>query len=478
MPADSKQDWSESLQHWLRQEIRRHPRAHRAAKEVLVGLKLLRYKAQRVGSVDIHSWGDRVGTYPVPFAGTTPDALRAAMTEHGLRWNEGRHTIYLPPQPGREAILGPELVGAFPPQTGFKILKNFERPGEASYLHEVDARGEAALVGPLGNLLFAAAALHAHGLGPRPYDIAHLVGASADLTAIITEHVEGQEPSLDEHEAFIRELLELERRELFQFANPSRTDCGDFAAPDCNNNLISSADGPRYVDPQVLLFDPEKVVQDLLSSGEEVLHFGDVMTVVNAGDRFLYQEVPGAANNARRGTAQRWATFDELLRRHRAHLDGRFVFDVCCNSGMMMHGCLMRGAHWAFGWDLPAVAGVADRLLPLLGTGRSQVFGTSLGPDTRLVDDLPDWVREQAPERGGVALFLAAWHHVDFPPGVGDLPWEWLIYEGRENETKAVTQANFETMAERWGARLVEATSVHDGISQRRPLALLRRVAT
>lgn len=466
----------ENVNHWLRQEIRRRPLVHRTVKELLIGFKLARHKARRLNSTDVHGWGSFVATHAIPFGGCSLVELRASLRQHHLNWKEGRHTLYLPPQPGRERVLGAAFSRSFPTHAGVKLLKNFSSPIEAVYHHEVDAWGESALAGPLANQLFAAASLYAYGLGPRPYDIVHLAGKHVDMTALVGEHVEGQVPTNADHRQFITRLLELEQRGLFQFANPSRIDCGDFAAPDCNDNLLVAAGEARYVDTQVFLFEPEKVVQDVVGTNEEVLHFGDVMSVVNSGRRFLYQEVPGTSNNARRGTAQRWTTIDALLQRHRSHLEGRLVFDICCNSGMMMHGALERGAHWAFGWDLPEVAAAADRLLPLLGAGRTRLFGTTLDQSTDLQADLPAWARDQASERGAVALFLAAWHHIGFPPGVGELPWQWLIYEGRENEKASVTKANLQTMSERWGARLVEATTIHDGISQARPLALLRRI--
>lgn len=450
---------------------------HRVAKEALVGIKLVRHRVRHGKREPMHGWGEQVRSFRIPFAGTDASALRACLREHSLQVAEGRHTIYVPPQPGREAVFGDELLAAYPEHAGIKLLKNFAPPSRARYHYETGSLAEAALHGPIGNQVFATAALHAYGLGPRPYDLVHLVGGSAgvDLTAIICEHAVGELPSADEYQRFIAELRALEQRGVFRFANPSRFDCYDFFPPDCNSNLIATAEGPRYVDPQPLLFDEAEVIRDVVAQHEAVLHFGDVLTVVNAGQRFLYQEVPGASSNARRGTGQRWQAIEGLLARHGVRLEQRIVFDVCCNSGMMMHGSLRRGAHWAFGWDLPAVAQAADRLLPLLGSGRSSVFGRQLALDSNFRADLPEWAVRWCEQRGGVGLFLAAWHHIDFPPGVGELPWDQLIYEGRENESIEVTDANVATMAERWRARELERIVVRDGICGPRPVVLLAR---
>jgi len=475
-PRDRATRLLERSKQWLRAEVRRRPVIHRVAKEALVGIKLARQRIQQRGREPLHGWGEQVRSYRIPFTGADASALRLALQEHSLQIAEGRHTIYVPPQPGREAVLGGELLAAFPPEVGIKLLKNFAHPSRARYHFETSSVAEAALIGPIGNQVFATAALYAYGLGPRPYDLVHLIGAGgADITAVVCEHVVGRKPSPAEYDDFIGQLRALEQRGLFGFANPSRYDCYDFYPPDCNSNLLISDAGPRYVDPQAFLFEEQKVIHDVLAQREEVLHFGDVLTVVHSGQRFLYQEIPGASASARRGTGERWRAIEAMLARNRVQLDRRVVFDVCCNSGMMMYGSLARGAHWAFGWDLPAVAEAADRVLPLLGSGRSSVFGRQLGLDTDLRADLPEWAAQWSRAHGAVCLFLAAWHHIDFPPGVGELPWTELIYEGQENEPAEITQKNLATMAERWRARELERIVIRDGLCGPRPLALLRR---
>ncbi len=473
-PQSLASDLLEGSRRRLRAVIRRRPLLHRVAKEALVGFKLLRQRMRNSGREPVHGWGEGVPRHRIPFTGADLESLRTALREHGLRSAEGRHTLYLPPQPGREAVFGEAFLAAYPPEAGFKILKNFEPPSRAGYHYATDVAAEAALHGPISNQVFAAAGLYASKLGPRPFDLVHLAGANADLTALVGEHIEGRTPTDAEYRAFIAELEALEGRKVFRFAHPSRFDCGDFAGPDCNNNLITGPEGARYVDAQCFLFENE-VVADLLERRQDTLHFGDVLSVVNAGERFLYQEVPGLDGPARRGTGERWRAIEDLLSRHQLSLRGRVVFDVCCNSGMMMYGALVRGAHWAVGWDLPEVADSADRLLPLLGSGRTTLIGEQLEADTDFRAALPSWLAERAEAEPGIALFLAAWHHIGFPAGIGDLPWAWLIYEGKENETEATTAENVETMGERWRAEEVERYVIRDGICGPRPVVLLRR---
>ena len=123
------------------------------------------------------------------------------------------------------------------------------------------------------------------------------------------------------------------------------------------------------------------------------------------------------------------------------------------------------------GWDLPAVAAAARELLPLLGAGRSTVVGRTLDESVQLAGDVPDWLRGD----DALCLFLAAWHHVGFPPGVGELPWRWLVYEGREHEDASITAANVATMEERWRCQAVASRVIADGLCGPRPVVLLAR---
>jgi len=468
-----------------------------------VGAKLLRARLRHVqrrllGQASV-PWLQRTLAFDVPLRAHDGEALRAELLGLGLVVHEGRHTLYLPPQPGLREALGP-VADAFGPGCGIKLLKRFAAPHEARWLHETDALGEAALLGGIHRQALAAAALHAMGLGPRCIDVVHLrtpkaFGASS-ITAMIVEHVDGRAPTLAEHARLLAELDALRSRGLLSLANPSGYACGDFAAPDCNGNLLVVEDDPptpgmaprtapergtsataglRYVDPQVLLFDMPAVIDEVVGRHRDVLHFGDRFGVVAGGERFLYQALPGSREPGRREPDDRFARMEPLLAAHGASLEGRVVFDVCCNAGLMMAGALHRGARWAVGWDLPPVAAAARELLPLLGAGRSTVVGRMLSEPASLVDDLPAHVHVPGQAREGVCLFLAAWHHVGFPAGVGELPWRWLVYEGKEHEPAEVTRANVATMAARWQCQAITSRVFADGLCGPRPVVLLAR---
>ncbi|MCH9680056.1 MAG: hypothetical protein K0V04_01380 [Deltaproteobacteria bacterium] len=459
----------------LVRQLKRVPPLHRAAKELLVGAKLLRSRfrqaQRRLRGQAAPAWLQTTSIFQTPLRAMDADALHAELQQRGVTVQEGRHTLYLAPQEGLANALG-LVVAAYPPTCGFKLLKRFAAPAQARYLHETDALGEAALLGGIHEQALATAALAAMDLGPRLVDVVHLRAGDVDITALVLEHIDGRSPTLQDHEQLLAALDQLQADALMTLANPSGYECGDFAAPGCNGNLLVTDDGLRYVDPQLFLFDMNAVIGTVVERHREVLHFGDRLGVVSQGKGFLYQGLPGRGDPGRRDPDDRWGHLDALLAAGGVTLRDRVVMDVCCNAGMMMAGALQRGAQWALGWDLPAVASAARELLPLLGAGRSTVTGGSIDDSVRFIDNVPPWLDAQ----DGVCLFLAAWHHVGFPPGIADLPWEWLVYEGREHEEAEITAANVATMEQRWECRAVTSQVITDGLCGPRPVVLLGRV--
>lgn len=459
----------------LVRQLKRVPLLHRTTKELWVGAKLLRSRLRQAGARrrgQAPTWLQSTLRFPTPLRASDAQELKERLLALGLTVHEGRHALYLPPQPGLAAALGP-VIEAFPPECGIKLLKHFAAPEHARYLHHADTKSEAALLGGIHEQARAAAALASADLGPRIHDVVHLQAGPCDLTAMMVEHVDGRSPTQAEHGRLLHALDQLRARDRLTLANPSGYACGDFAAPDCNGNLLVTPQGElRYVDPQLFLFDHSAALGDVMDRHREVLHFGDRLRVVKGGERFLYQSLPGGAELGRRDPDDRWRSLDPMLAAHGASPEGRVVLDVCCNAGLMMAGALHRGARWAVGWDLPKVAAAAAELLPLLGAGRSTVVGRALHEDVALAPDLPAWLDSND---DALCLFLAAWHHVGFPPGVGALPWRWLVYEGREHEDAATCDANVATMEQRWHCRAVASRVIADGLCGPRPLVLLAR---
>jgi hypothetical protein len=462
-----------NLKQTLIKKLKRFPRMHHWMKEAAIFAFISRNRLRRmVGArhicADSNVWLQSVQTFDAPPAFRFSDIaeLQATLTKHGIQYGNGNASVYLPPQPGLEQVLG-ELVGAYPPNSGFKILKRFSTPDKARYLGVAEGSEEQRAVGMLYTQAFSANALWMYGLGPLLYDIAHLRAGPIDLTVLVMQHAEGRFANDAEYSVVMQRFHEMVDRGVFALANPSGFASGDFRGPDCNENLITLPDGRTwYVDPQLFLFDVQLVLSEVVREGAETLHFGDRSRLVNGGRGFLYQEIPGVNYVARRATEQRAQIIRALLSAHSIELKNRVVFDVCCNSGMMLAQCLANGAAWGVGWDLPNVAKHAQAIMALIGAGRSTVIGCTLSEDYPLARDVPDWLQPKAQD--AVLLFLAAWQHVGIPHDIANLPWRWLIFEGHGNDTDAKTREISETIAQRWNCHRVGESAVHDDMHQRK----------
>ncbi len=113
-----------------------------------------------------------------------------------------------------------------------------------------------------------------------------------------------------------------------------------------------------------------------------------------------------------------------------------------------------------------------ERILQILGAGRVTLTGVKITEDHEFSADLS---AGPVAYKKGIAFFLAAWQHVGVPSGVGDLGWKWLVYEGHQDDDSATTEEVLAKIRERWGCELLELTTVSDGLSDQRPLALLVR---
>jgi hypothetical protein len=400
------------------------------------------------------------------------DELRALLGRRGIAYEEGRHTLYLPPHENLGKIFQDSQLPSSP-GCGYKVLKRFAAPDEATYLSEADNQAIVKLLGGIHTQARSMACLSVMDLGPRLEEVLHLKSGKSSITALAVEHVVGRAPSVREYRDFMDRLRELMSQGLLSLANPSGFDCGDFDEPLCNGNLIiDEHDRPRYVDPQLFLFDDGKILGALAGSSATDLHFGNKTQMISRGREFLYQEIPGMSSNAKRGTLERWKRIDELFARHQVSMDGVSAFDICCNSGMMLAQTLARGAQQAYGWDLPEVALAGNMILQVLGAGRARLIGAEITEDHDFVSELP---HAPSDDKDNICFFLAAWQHVGIPKGVGDLPWKWLIYEGHQDDDSTTTKKVLEKICAKWRCEILESTSVRDGLSDARPLVLLAR---
>ncbi len=105
---------------------------------------------------------------------TSSEQLKQFLKQTNFLFREGGHTIYIPPQPKLALLLG-KMVGFYPSDAGFKILKNFLPPDKAIYINGEEFLVKKILTGALTDQVDAANIAYLLEIGPRLYDVTELV---------------------------------------------------------------------------------------------------------------------------------------------------------------------------------------------------------------------------------------------------------------------------------------------------------------
>ena len=229
-----------------------------------------------------------------------------ALSSRGLQVESGANVVYVPPQ-RRLAELIPSLVECYPPDTGFKILKDFRGPDKANYL-----RGDKCgvvrrfLMGSpvdqvaVGNLLYSL------GLGARVWDVSAWEGEANTFTVFAVEHAVGVVPNFMQWSRFIETLEDAEARGHLVIFLPNWREHSDFQPPDCRANLVFRPSDNRviYVDFQNFGISQDLSYLDaIIERHTNSLHFGRDRPFRSRS--YLYQSIPGKISG-KRDVSQRW----------------------------------------------------------------------------------------------------------------------------------------------------------------------------
>lgn len=407
----------------------------------------------------------------------TADDLRQWLERKNINFMEGGWTFYLPPQDRLQRYFG-SLLGDYPEDIGLKILKDVRHPDEARYTnHKQNPAPGAALKRLLTPtpraLLRVANYLYAHGLGIRVYDLVALEVNDISLTCYVVQNVEGPEVRDKDYDFFINQLKSvLDQGELSTIHE--KTDImWDFHPPNCSDNMIMDAKSgkPLYVDFQgFFLCNENSILERISHEIRDKVHFGGVR-FYRGGKKYLYQAIPGLSVG-KRDVEARWQYFREMLEECGCSFRHRIVYDIGCNTGLMLYNALSAGALWGMGWDLPEVTESAEKLLLALGATRFDLFGGRLTEDTDFISHVPERFKTR---KDGILLFLAVSDHIGFPQGLSELPWEYMFYEGHANQDYNMSLERLQHISWLKKVEIISFRTFADGDTPKRVVILLRR---
>jgi hypothetical protein len=339
-----------------------------------------------------------------------PQQIKAWCSARHLPLLERDDAIYLPPHTWRATPLAP-ILPDYPADAGLTIARHAGN-ADATAADGVSHRFHTLSLNHQ----------HLHGGGPRLYDLVEIRdGAKITWTAYVVED-----------------------------ASP---------LPAGDNSVLQNY---------------ESYLRDLAASVADISHFGGRMRVLGGKNGcFLYQEIPSLDSPAKRSPRARLQAWDPLLQRAHVSIEGKVVFDVGCNLGLMGAEYLRRNARWVHGWDQPEVVKAAHKVLLSVGCTRFSLTGGRLDHDTDLFSQLPDHLKGLNREEG-LLSYLSVREHVGWLSGLSQLPWRYMLYEGHPEDRQIDTY--IAELNERIPVRLLTTDRVSDGLTGTCDIALIERL--
>lgn len=402
-------------------------------------------------------------------------ALMDWLDDNSIHYKTGAFCIYIPPHREMWSRFG-SVLSTYPSNAGLKIIKDLKSPVQAKYISKAVAPAITNVADWISyrpmDFLRVANYMYSAGIGPRVYDLLEIQTPHNNLSAYLVQHIVGTVPTVDECKTFLSRLDQLSEDQLIPLLPGWKTH-PDFQCPDCHGNLIQDEDKSKtlYVDFQAFMIrDANQNILQIANRIRQDVHFGNIHWI--RGGQYLYQSIPGLSLG-KRDVNSRWNLFKQLLKKQGVSLKKSVVFDVGCNAGMMIYSALTDGAAWAVGWDRPAVAAGARKLLLSLGMTRFDIVGEDISIETDFPASLPENVTLSA---NSILFFLAMRKHIGFPDSLKNLPFKYMVYEDHEGESLFGVKNYLKQIVDGWGLRIVDIAPYVDGDSTRaRVVAILCR---
>ena len=386
-------------------------------------------------------------------------------------FKEGGHTIYLPLAKIDELNYSADI---YPESVGIKIVKRKGRVNEPFSSSDKSCKTHELLSPSHKNLLLVYNLFYSLDMGPRLYNLIELEFSNGDIhIAYILEHVEGKEPTKQACEKFVDKIKFLEGENLINLVNWNGYEDMDFICPKCNGNLIQDKGSKKlkYVDLQNFsLGDYQSYLENVALKASARSHFGEKSYLM--GGKYLYQEVPGLNRVAKRSPSDRYKTWKELLSKNNLTLKDKIIIDVGCNLGLMSAQYLKDGAAWIHGFDMPEVIEHTEAVLLTLGCTRFSLMGTKLSQDTDIMSQIPE--RFQRPTLPIVISYLAIRGHIGWIRSLANVPWDFMLYEGHEEEDKKQSLKYIEQLKKIKPCHILEEGWISDANSSPRYIAIIK----
>ena len=400
--------------------------------------------------------------------------LEAHFRACNAAYNGGGHTVYLPPESWSRTAFA-SIQPLYPPNSGLKILRNPGRIANTGYVNEVKqgiSKLHKMITHDHGHLTLVSNLFYQASIGPKPIDLVELQLSESYWVANVVEHVAGRVPSNEETQLGLQKIKDLESQGVIKVSMPDGFEDEDFRVPDCNGNALVDTKGWKYIDHQNFLltgYEDHLVKAAKDSAGES--HFGDRSLL--RGKQYLYQSVPGVALPGKRNPARRMEILVRMMERAGVGVQGKLVLDVGCNVGMMTAQYLKIGAHWCHGWDTDVVAPKTESLLRAVGCTRFSLTGGNVMQNESPENDVPAFL---APMMNGCAIsYLAVHRWIGWLPFLGRVPWQFLIFEGHEQDTDEFNRQSFKNFSQFAKFEVAEYEIARDGDSDPRAVAILIR---
>jgi len=340
--------------------------------------------------------------------------------ENGVDIKEGGHTFYIPPQQVLDRLI-PSVISFYPPNSGFKILRDVRPPDQARYFykHRRSLVVLGMLIGTPQDQVITANYLYWLGIGPRVLDLTCWASGETRYTVFVVEHVGNQLPTPDQYEYTIGQLKKIDSGSHLRILIPGWERNDDFMPPNCNRNLVFSQAHERslYVDFQnfgmtsVFGWRKEIASMDHGQSGEN-----------GKPDGLRSQSSSTTASN-NRGPGKDWDSILRTLDQNGVSLKGRIVLDLDCQGGGLILESLKAGANWCFGWvEAGAVAHTTAKLLSE-GATRFTLFSTAVNREWS--EDVPQVFQAQLSE--AIIFGHTATANGDILTSLPIIPWRALV---------------------------------------------------